>query len=78
MIIETKFSNGDKVFSRKTDNKTGVVSCNGPLTVGMVRVVSVKSPGVRGMEIFASYQAYTKYFEEYMCVETGIYSGHSI
>ena len=54
-------------------------NCSGgirPLTIGLVRVEKVDSPGRHGEDLFDNYKPQKGYKEEYMCVETGIKSGN--
>lgn len=71
MKIETRFSNGDKIWVCWPGKE------NGPseLTVGKVQVTVTESPGRDGEEIFDNYKPQSSYEECYMCVETGIGSG---
>lgn len=70
MNIETKFSNGDKVYALSPG---GV--WNGPWTVGMVKVEIVDSPGDPDEELFDNFKPQKSYCEQYMLVETGIGCG---
>jgi len=66
MIIQTKLSNGDKVWIKDPLQK---------VTIGQVRVSVTDSPGRPGEELFDNYKAQKEFEESYMCVETGIGSG---
>ena len=68
MKIESMFSPGDKVWAIRN-----LVPCF--LTVGLVRVEIVDSPGRPEEEIFDNYKPQKSHKEEYMCVETGIRTG---
>ena len=46
-----------------------------PLTIGLVRIEKIDSPGT-GDSIFENYKPQCGYKEEYMCVETGVKSGN--
>lgn len=70
MHIETKFSNGDKVYALEPGG-----SYEGPFTVGKVQVEIVDSPGIEGETTFSNFMPQKKYREQYMLVETGIGSG---
>lgn len=69
MIIRTTFDMGDAVFVVINDKILG------PLTVAMVRVLYIDSPGREGEELFDNYKAQKRHEEEYMCVETGVGTG---
>lgn len=75
MKIETKFSNGDKVYGiqKAYPNDKWVVI--GPMLIGQVRCQVTDSPGVDGEEMFDNYKPQNSRTEQYMCVETGIGSG---
>ena len=81
MQIETKFSNGDKVYRisrRKSENNYLKQAWNTEqpvLTVGRVSVEVTKSKGEPGA-IGDNFKPQTKYKESYMCEETGIDSGY--
>ena len=69
MKIETRFSPGDLawVFNGSTDAVQ--------LTIGLVRVTVIDSPGTDGGAMFSNYQPQQSREERYMCVESGISSG---
>jgi len=69
MVIITRFSCGDKVWV----TRGGTIPLQG--TVGLVRAEIVNSPGRVGETVFDNYKSQKSYKEEYMLVETGIYSG---
>ena len=66
-----------KCYGRKgqTDYRDDKWHCEGPLTVGQVRVEITNSPGMHGGERFDNYKAQEGREESYMCVETGVGSG---
>jgi len=68
MKIESRFSPGDKAWV--FNGRDG--ACQ--MTVGMVRVTVIDSPGTIGGR-GANYSAQERRTEEYMCVESGIGSG---
>lgn len=45
------------------------------LTVGLVRIEEIRSPGIKD-SLFDNYKPKIAYKEEYMCIETGIGSGN--
>ena len=69
MLLNTKFSLGDKVYAAYGKE------AHGPLTIGMVRAEIIDSPGRPGEDLFSNYLPQKGGHNEYMCVETGIRSG---
>ena len=43
-----------------------------PLTVGLIRLELIDSPGMKGGELYSNYRPQKSFKEEYMCVEGGI------
>ena len=76
MHIETKFNNGDVVYSIQKEYQTDGWNVIGPLTIGKVSVSVTDSPGVDGEEVFSNFMPQKEHKETYMCIETGIGSGN--
>lgn len=72
MILKSKFGIGDVVYAAYNE---GCGLARGPLTIGLVRVECIDSPGVEGEELFDNYKPQHSNKTEYMCIETGIGSG---
>ncbi len=75
MKIETKFSNGDEVYSLQKDFQKDSWIVLGPMIIGKVTVEVTDSKGRDGETMFDNFKPQKEAIEKYMCVETGIGTG---
>jgi len=68
MKFESTLSPGDTAFVAY-DNAVR------QLTIGLIRIECIDSPGKSGKTMFDNYKKQKSYNEDYMCIETGIGSG---